>query len=53
MGIKLYCKICGKELKSCMSCYESGLLYWKNIACCKEHFIEYINKESERRRLEK
>jgi hypothetical protein len=51
MSIKLYCKICGKELKPCVSCY-GKVFNWKNIACCISHFNEYIKLEEERRKSE-
>ena len=34
------CRICGKRYYSCLSC--STLNHWKAVACCPEHFAEYV-----------
>lgn len=38
---KLFCKICGKEIKGCLTC-QNKVFNWKNFACCYEHAILYL-----------
>ena len=37
----LICKTCGKEYPAC-STANWGVWRWQDVACCKEHAMEYI-----------
>jgi len=37
----LTCKTCGKEYPAC-STANWGVWRWQDVACCKEHAMEYI-----------
>lgn len=38
------CKICGKEYPFCRSERPKGTFVYQEVACCKEHAIEYFEK---------
>jgi hypothetical protein len=48
MKMILRCKTCGKIIAGCSSC-NGKVFSWKNVACCEEHFQQYVQRvESER-----
>ena len=48
------CKLCGKKYEYCHSLnMNSDTFRWQDVACCKEHAIEYINKIKKNRNAEK
>lgn len=34
------CRICGKKYFACISC--DKLNHWKSVACCPEHYADYV-----------
>jgi len=38
------CKICGKEYPFCKTIRPKGTFIYQEVACCKEHAIEYFSK---------
>ena len=44
------CKVCGKEYDYCHKTGQSdGVFRWKDVACCPEHGVIYLNKVLESR----
>lgn len=46
------CKVCGKEYEACRTFRTSDVFRWQDVACCREHGIEYLNKVLEARAKE-
>lgn len=45
------CKICETKYYACDKCDNNGIFHWRSIACCYEHFQEYIKLIEESRQL--
>lgn len=52
MKVELKCKICDKVIQGCFTCRDNNLS-WKNVACCIEHFQEYMLQVEQARKQEK
>jgi hypothetical protein len=45
------CRMCGIKYYACDTCDKNGIFHWRSVACCFEHFQEYIKKIEKSRQL--
>lgn len=50
-GATKICKVCGKEYEYCRT-YLPTAFRWQDVACCREHAMEYFAKIEEARSAE-
>lgn len=38
------CKVCGKDYEACRTFRSDGVFRWQDVACCREHGLQYLDK---------
>lgn len=42
--VKLKCKVCGKEYEACRTPNPTGMHRWRDVACSRECYMEWIRR---------